>query len=353
MRVLERPSENELVFEMVGVDVSFANAIRRILISEIPTMAIEHVYMWDNTSIIHDEVLAHRMGLIPINVDARLFDEFPPEPPRDQDAEEQDDAERATDRNTIVFKLAVTCARAEAPKAAVHAADVSQEDAVIGGEHADIAADAMRKAAIETPNRPYTKHVYSGDMEWVPQGDQETRFPNGIRPVHEDILIAKLRPGQSIELEAHAHQGTGKDHAKYSPVATACYRLMPLIELLHDIYDETAEELIHLYEPGVFTLVKTDKSDPPGTKVKAKLSNPYACTMSRNFMRNPKLAEAIKMSRIPNHFIFSVESVGMMKPAVLVAEALRILQGKCTRLIQFADDTMVENSVLQGAMYEE
>jgi DNA-directed RNA polymerase I and III subunit RPAC1 len=95
--------------------------------------------------------------------------------------------------------------------------------------------------------------------------------------------FAKLRPGQSIELEAHAHQGTGKDHAKYSPVATACYRLMPLIELLHDIYDETAEELIHLYEPGVFTLVKTDKSDPPGTKVKAKLSNPYACTMSRNF----------------------------------------------------------------------
>ena len=344
MKVLERPSEHELVFEMIGVDASFANALRRILIAEIPTMAIEHVYMWDNTSIVHDEVLAHRMGLIPINVDARLMDPFPPEPPRDPDSEEIDNAERATDRNTIVFKIAVTCTRSEAPKMASQALNLSQEDSVIGGEQADIATDAFRKAAIETPTRPFTKHVYSSDMEWVPQGDQETRFPQGIRPVHEDILIAKLRPGQSIELEAHAHQGTGKDHAKYSPVATACYRLMPHIELLKDIYDDAAEELVYMHEPGVFTLVKTNNKDPPGTKVKAKLANPYACTMSRNFMRNPILAEAIKMTRIPNHFIFSVESVGMMKPAVLVAEALRMLQAKCNRIIQLAEDTTLENS---------
>jgi DNA-directed RNA polymerases I and III subunit RPAC1 len=41
--------------------------------SKIPTMAIEKVNLYQNTSIIPDEVLAHRLGLIPINVDPRLF----------------------------------------------------------------------------------------------------------------------------------------------------------------------------------------------------------------------------------------------------------------------------------------
>lgn len=36
-------------------------------------MAIEKVYIYDNTSIIQDEVLAHRLGLIPIKVDPDLF----------------------------------------------------------------------------------------------------------------------------------------------------------------------------------------------------------------------------------------------------------------------------------------
>lgn len=52
------------------------------------------------------------------------------------------------------------------------------------------------------------------------------------RPVHDDILLAKLRPGQSIALEAHCTKGMGKEHAKWSPVATAWYRLHPEVVLL-------------------------------------------------------------------------------------------------------------------------
>jgi len=43
------------------------------MISEAPTMAIEHVYIVNNTSVIQDEVLSHRLGLIPLKVDPRLF----------------------------------------------------------------------------------------------------------------------------------------------------------------------------------------------------------------------------------------------------------------------------------------
>jgi len=329
INVLES-SDDDLVFELIGCDASFANALRRILLAEVPTVAIENVYMWNNTSIIHDEVLAHRLGLIPINVDARLFDPI----------EEGDDS---TDRNTLVFQLAVKCpsrrqAAAEAKKKKADGDDdetdglMETEKSVLENTELDRAAfAAAKKEAIQTPGRPYTLHLYSKDLVWMPQGDQEKRFPNGIRPVHDDILIAKLRPGQEIELEAHARYGIGQDHAKFSPVATAAYRLYTNVEIVEPIYDEDAEQLAHLYEPGVFELIP---ANVPGKRVTVKVVNPYACTMSRNFMRNPFLAKAIKMTRIPHHFIFSVESVGMHKPAVLVAEALKVLQQKCTKLVE-------------------
>lgn len=41
---------------------------------QVPTMAIEKVFIYNNTSIVQDEVLAHRLGLIPIKADPRLFE---------------------------------------------------------------------------------------------------------------------------------------------------------------------------------------------------------------------------------------------------------------------------------------
>jgi DNA-directed RNA polymerase I and III subunit RPAC1 len=323
LNILE-DKENELVFELTGCDTSFANALRRILLAEVPTVALEQVYMWNNTSIIHDEVLAHRMGLIPLNVDARLFDTL-------------EEGDEPSDRNTVVFQLQVSCGARPSAAAKKKSNDEEMENTepvVVENPDLDRAAlAAARKDAIETPGRPYTKHIYSKDLIWLPQGDQAKRFPNGgIRPVHDDILIAKLRPGQQIDLEAHGRVGVGKDHAKFSPVATACFRLHTEVELVEPVYDEDAEELVHIYEPGVFELVQSKK---PGKRVEAKVCNAYACTMSRNFMRNPTLAKAVKMIRIPNHYIFSVESVGMQRPGVLVAEALRVLQTKCTNLLDF------------------
>ena len=59
--------------DLISADASFANALRRILIAEVPTMAIETVYVLNNTSIVQDEVLAHRIGLIPIKCDPTQF----------------------------------------------------------------------------------------------------------------------------------------------------------------------------------------------------------------------------------------------------------------------------------------
>eukprot|EP01041_Mallomonas_annulata_P003127 gene3127-6153_t len=177
-------TDDTAIFDLIGVDASIANALRRILLAEVPTMAIETIYIQNNTSIIQDEILSHRLGLVPIKVDPKLFDDFNP-------------GDDPTDQNTIVFRLDVLCTQPPGSN------DKNNEGPA------------------------YTEVVYSKHLEYQPQGDQEERFPDGIAPVCPDIILAKLRHGQHIQLEAHCLKGVGKDHAKFSPCATASYRLMP------------------------------------------------------------------------------------------------------------------------------
>ena len=60
-------------FTLSGASPGFANAFRRAMISEVPTLAIEDVRIYDNTSALFDEMLAHRLGLIPIKTDLTTY----------------------------------------------------------------------------------------------------------------------------------------------------------------------------------------------------------------------------------------------------------------------------------------
>jgi DNA-directed RNA polymerase subunit D len=60
-------------FTLSGVSTAFANTFRRAMIGEVPTLAIEDVRIYDNTSALFDEMLAHRIGLIPITTDLTVY----------------------------------------------------------------------------------------------------------------------------------------------------------------------------------------------------------------------------------------------------------------------------------------
>ena len=116
-------------------------------------------------------------------------------------------------------------------------------------------------------------------------------------PVHADILLAKLCPKQRIWLEVHCTKGIGKDHTKWSPVATASYRMLPTVEITGRIEGTEAEALRDV-DPEVF-----DVRD--GVAVVKDLRK---CRLTRECIRTPRWRDQIKLGRNLRHFLFSVET---------------------------------------------
>lgn len=296
---VKRLTDEEIEFDMIGVDASIANAFRRILIAEVPSMAIEKVLMVNNTSVIADEVLAHRLGLIPLDVDPRLFEYF-------------SENDTPNEKNTIVFKLDVSCKK--------------------GNGRITVKSDQLKwlpngsgllMASPNPSSKPKSYTSFTCSQDSLPE---LSRKPIGMK--HQDIIVAKLGPGQAIELEAHAVKGTGKIHAKWSPVSTAWYRMLPEVELLDDIFDDEAEELVNKCAPKVFDIEDIGKG-----RKKATVSRPRNCTLCRECIREEGWEKLVALRRVKDHFIFTVEAAGALPPEVLFAEAVKVLEEKCDRVI--------------------
>lgn len=279
---------DELVeFEIGGIDAALANTFRRVLLSEVPSVAIEHVYIKQNTSIMQDEVLSHRLGLVPLKVDPDML-EFVGEDGKTHEM------------NTLVFNLRVKC---------------TEED--------------MKKVDLDDPQDSTTafKTVYSRSLKWVPHGDQKARFKKAApRVVHPDIVLNKLRPGQEIDMELHAVKGVGADHAKFSPVATAFYRMVPYVRLKGDVKGSDAKELVELC-PEVFDLVKGQ----------AKVVRPRNGVMCRERIRHSKFESVVEIGRLRDKFIFSVESVGALPAREIFLRAMKVMASKCRAIKEELD----------------
>jgi DNA-directed RNA polymerase subunit D len=168
IKVLEL-NENYVKFILSGVSTAFANSLRRIMISEVPSMAIEDVFFYENTSTLDDEIIAHRLGLIPLKTDLDSY----------VLAEECD------------CKSELGC-----PKCRVIAVlDVKADERIT---------------------------IYSRDLKF--------EDPN-IKPVSDRIPIVKLEKDHRIKLEAYARLGKGKEHAKWQPVSICAYKYVPVIKI--------------------------------------------------------------------------------------------------------------------------
>ena len=72
VKILKK-QDNELIFLLKDSDPSFVNTLRRTILSDVPTLAIRTITFTKNTSALFDEVLAHRIGLIPFIADLKTY----------------------------------------------------------------------------------------------------------------------------------------------------------------------------------------------------------------------------------------------------------------------------------------
>ncbi len=159
IEVVEK-SDERIVVRFNNIPRQYVNSLRRLAISEVPTLAIDDVVILENSSVMHDEAVAHRLGLIPLRTDPGRF-----VMPHECDC-----------------KSTLGCSKCRVLLV--------------------LDAEANEKTLVVT----------SGEL--VSEDEM-------VKPVSKDIPIIVLAPNQKLKFEAYARLGTGKDHAKWQPTSAA------------------------------------------------------------------------------------------------------------------------------------
>ena len=153
-------SDNRIVVKLRGIPIQYANAIRRICLYGIPTFAIDDVVMIENSSVLADEGVAHRLAMIPLRTDLSRF----------------------------VEPSACDC-------------------------HSELGCSRCRVLLmLDSGSSDSTRTVTSQDLS----SEDES-----VKPVNQNIPIVALAPGQKLKVEAYARLGRGSEHAKWNSATIA------------------------------------------------------------------------------------------------------------------------------------
>ena len=283
---IETLTNNLIEFYLCNADLSFANALRRTIISEVPTMSIDMVNIKENTSPLFDEFITHRLGLIPLI--SKDIDNY--EYSLRCNCNENEGCEKCK----VDFVLKVRCDNMDKR-------DVTSNDII-----------------------PLNKNC-----SVVP-----VKFP-------EPIVICKLKRNQVIDMTMTAKKGIGKEHAKWSPVCGCVMQQVPEIQFIekNDILKnkskEEKEEFIKSCPSNVF------RYDERTNLI--KIEKPLNCTYCEECLL--KLDEMcgshkdiIKIEPKKNVFRFKVESTGSLTPEKIVEEGFKSLINKIKGIDEALDN---------------
>lgn len=284
-RVNIRHTEKTSVdFVLSHTSLSLANSLRRTMLAEIPTIAIDLVEIESNTSVLADEFLAHRMGLLPLST----RDVEPMFYSRDCDCEE------FCDKCAVILRLDVRNERSE-QNIKVFARDIVTQT-VDGTAIIDPRQDRLAAGG------GISNGVHSSE-DLPPRGapillDEEQKGP----------LICQLRKGQELSLKCIAKKGIAKEHAKWAPTAAIAFEYDPHNKLRHTT----------LWHEG------TDAKGEWPESNNASWEEPPQGEAS---------GERFEYDREPDQFFLVLEGTGVMPPDQVFHAGVQTLQNKLAMVI--------------------
>lgn len=158
----------------------------------------------------------------------------------------------------------------------------------------------------------------NGEQRKVPGKEFVEFLKEDPHPVNGNILLAKLRPGQEIIAELHAVKGIGRVHAKWSPVSTASYRILPEIfinsnnpRLPKIEKKEEMEKFRKCFPEGVIGIRKVregngmqiDGEDQDEEELFVHENGGRLDTVSREVLRYKEFEGKVQLGRRRDHFL--------------------------------------------------
>jgi len=289
--------KQEVKFGLANVKLSVANAVRRVMISEVPTLALDFADIEFNDSVFHDEFLAHRLGLIPLY--SEMVDSF-------KDARDCE-CDGNCDECSIEFELDVHNQSNEI-------IDVTTRDLINITPHPDETDDFD------------TREQKQACLTVVPADQHATG--DGLIESEPPIVITKLGPGQRLKFRAMARKGIGKEHAKFQPVSVVTLQHYPVLEIDRDesatLTAAQKQELVGCCPTKVYAIDHQHGQLTVVNHLKCMFCN--ECT--RIAIEEYEIPGLLSIHSEPDRFIFTVETTGSMAPCRVVKEGFKVLNAK-------------------------
>lgn len=261
---------NKFSFEIADLDLSIINALRRVILAEVPNVAFafdpydesnNDIVFLNNTSSLHNEFMGHRISLLPVNFTLGEISKWDP--------------------TSFSFRIKQK--------------NESNETLVLTSKHIEI---------------------FDSSGELVPDSLRERLFP--ADPTTGDyILISKLKPnpfksseGEVLECEMRARKGCAMQHARWSHVSLCSF----INKIDTKAADVASKELLKNIDPSI-----TEEE-------KNRIINKFNTIERQRIFHKNQYGE-------PSHFIFSIECINsMVVPYELVSTAFQILIDKIKML---------------------
>jgi DNA-directed RNA polymerase subunit D len=263
-----KEEDNKIQVLLSETDRSFANALRRSLISDTPKMAIDSVRfqlgtkeqddeIWETTGPIPDEMVAQRLAMIPIPT---VHDKF-----------------YFQDEGCLECQMIYTCV-------------------VFGTEEG--------------------RWVIAGDMKYL--GEEALEIPDEFK----SIPITKLMKGQMIEFYATAIMGRGRDHTKWSPVCGVTFHPRRIGVL----NNKTKAKI--LWDMDLEISAKDFNKDGKLEDVdKVAILTDELNHVGEGTEESRTFKDAIYLEEVSGEFILSFETDGSMSPKTAFMRAVEELSG--------------------------